>query len=156
RIVIIGIAGRMGQALVRAASGTAAFQAAFRIVGAVASATSSVIGRDAGEIAGVARLGVAVSGDLQAALVNADVAVDFSRGGAPAANLLAGGKAGRVLVIGPTGHPPSLDVEFDSASHDIPLLVASNTSLAVTLLTEFVRTAARALPADEFDIEVLE
>ena len=38
---------------------------------------------------------------------------------------------------------------------DIPLLVAPNTSVGVTLLIELVRTAAKALPLD-FDVEILE
>jgi 4-hydroxy-tetrahydrodipicolinate reductase len=44
---------------------------------------------------------------------------------------------------------------FDAAASDIPLLVAPNTSVGVTLLIELVREAAQALPV-EFDIEIVE
>jgi 4-hydroxy-tetrahydrodipicolinate reductase len=37
----------------------------------------------------------------------------------------------------------------------VPVLIAANTSVGVTLLAELVRAAARALPA-EFDIEILD
>ena len=44
---------------------------------------------------------------------------------------------------------------FDAAAGEIPLLVAPNTSIGVTLLLELTRMAAKALPA-EFDIEIVE
>ena len=68
RVVIVGASGRMGQALVRVA---AEFPAA-RITGAVASAGSPSLGRDAGVLAGVDPLGIEVTSDLPAALAAAD------------------------------------------------------------------------------------
>jgi 4-hydroxy-tetrahydrodipicolinate reductase len=44
---------------------------------------------------------------------------------------------------------------FDAAAADIPLLIAPNTSIGVTLLLELTRMAAKALPTD-FDIEIVE
>lgn len=151
RTVIVGVTGRMGQALLR----TAAEFADVTITGAVASAHSTRLGRDAGEPAGV-RLGVAVSADLPAALGAADVVIDFSHPQAAAEHLAACRAAGKPLLIGTTGFAPQLvEAELEAASRDIALLVAPNTSLGVTLLTELVRIAARALPP-QFDIEILE
>jgi len=151
RAVIIGVTGRMGQALVRVASEFAQL----RITGAVASSVSPALGRDAGELAGVDRLGVPVTGDLPAALTQGDVALDFSRAHVTRANLMACRAARTPLLLGTTGFADELAPVFDAAARDIPLLVAPNTSVAVTLLLELVRTAAKALPAD-FDIDVVE
>ena len=151
RAAVVGVTGRMGCALVRAA----AESSDIRLTGAVASATHSAIGRDAGELAGVAGLGVAVTKDLAAAAASADVVIDFSKANATAANLAVCRSARKPLLIGTTGFATELAQDFDAAARDIPLLVAPNTSVAVTLLIEFVRQAAQSLPAT-FDIEVIE
>jgi 4-hydroxy-tetrahydrodipicolinate reductase len=152
RVVIIGAAGRMGRALLCAAPEFSDLT----IAAAVASRTSSALSRDAGELAGVGSNGVKITSDLQAALAQTDVAIDFSNAQATRSNLTACRNAGKALLIGTTGFSADLDDEFDAASKDIPLLVAPNTSLGVTLLIELVREAARALPAAGFDIEIIE
>lgn len=151
RAVIIGASGRMGQSLLRAARA----MPAVAIGAAVVSSASVALGRDAGELAGTAPLGVRLSADLPAALAGADVAIDFSRPEACAANLAACRAAGTPLLIGTTGLPAHLETQLAEAARHIPLLVAPNTSLGVTLLLELVRTAAQALPV-AFDIEILE
>jgi 4-hydroxy-tetrahydrodipicolinate reductase len=152
QVVIIGVSGRMGRALVRVAGE----QSAVRITAAVASAGSSSLGCDAGALAGVQPLGVEVTSDLAAALAAADVAIDFSRPQATRANIAACRAARKPLLIGTTGFAAELaEPELDAAGAEIPLLIAPNTSLGVALLTALVRRAARALPA-EFDIEIIE
>src|SRR6516165_8714165 len=69
RAVIVGVSGRMGQALLRAAP---AFPGLI-ITGAIAWASSLALGRDAGEVAGLGRLNLEVTSDLPAALAAADV-----------------------------------------------------------------------------------
>jgi 4-hydroxy-tetrahydrodipicolinate reductase len=152
RAVIVGASGRMGRALLRAAADFPGM----RITGAVASPGSASLGRDAGVLAGVEPIGVAVCSDLPAALANADVAIDFSQPQATRANIAACSAARKPLLVGTTGFATELAAaELDAAARAIALLVAPNTSLGVALLTELVRQAARALPAD-FDIEILE
>ncbi len=151
RAALIGVSGRMGCALVRAA-------AEFRdisISAAVASSSSPALGRDAGDLAGIGTIGLPVSADLAAALSQADVAIDFSSAQATESNLKACRAARKPLLIGTTGFAPGLTREIDDAATDIPILVAPNTSLGVTVLIELVRQAARALPVT-FDIEVIE
>jgi 4-hydroxy-tetrahydrodipicolinate reductase len=152
RVVIIGVSGRMGHALVRVASDLPTV----RITAAVASAASPSLGRDAGLLAGMERLGVDITSDLPAALGAADVAVDFSKPQATRANIAACRAARKPLLIGTTGFAAEVtESELDAAAREIPLLIAPNTSLGVALLTDLVRRAARALPA-EFDIEIIE
>lgn len=151
RVAIIGVTGRMGGALVRAAAETPDM----RVVSAVASSSSPALGRDAGELAGVGNIGTVVTDDLTRALTGADVAVDFSNGRATASNLAICRRASKPLLIGATGFPPELSREFDAAARDMPLLVAPNTSVGVTVLLDLVERAARALPP-AFDIEVIE
>lgn len=151
RIAVIGVTGRMGQALLKAAPGFPQLL----ITGAVASSASLALGRDAGEVAGVASTNLTVTSDLSRALADADVAVDFSHAGATGANLAACRAAGKPLLIGTTGLDAALEPAIAAASAEIALMVAPNTSIAVALLTELVRQSAAALPA-AFDVDVLE
>ena len=80
RAAIVGGTGRMGQAILRAAG----MRPDVRISAAIAPATSTDLGADAGTLAGAAPLGVAVTSDLQAALAGCDVVIDFSRASATA------------------------------------------------------------------------
>jgi 4-hydroxy-tetrahydrodipicolinate reductase len=150
--VIIGAGGRMGRALIRAAVG---ISDRLRVSGAVASTTSTSLGQDAGELAGLAPLDVRVTDDLAAALEGADVVIDFSQPHATRSNLTVCRAARKPLLIGTTGYPADLVPLFDEAAREIPLLVAPNTSIGVTLLQELTRIAAKALPPD-FDIEIIE
>lgn len=151
-LVIIGVTGRMGRAIVRAASEVPDKLA---ITGAVASTTSASLGRDAGELAGLVPIDVCVTDNLPAALAGADVVVDFSQPHATRSNVMACRSAQKPLLIGTTGFSPDLTPVFEAASAEIPLLVAPNTSIGVTVLTELTRIAAQALPPD-FDIEIVE
>jgi 4-hydroxy-tetrahydrodipicolinate reductase len=151
RAAIIGVSGRMGRELVR----VAAELPGVSIVTAVASPASPAIGQDAGELAGIKAIGVRVTNDLATALSAADVAIDFSDPRVTQSNLTACRLARKPLLLGTTGFAPDLTTAFEAATKDIPLLVAPNTSVGVTLLIELVRQAARALPA-QFDIEIVE
>jgi 4-hydroxy-tetrahydrodipicolinate reductase len=150
--VIIGAAGRMGLALIRAA---AEIPGQLRLCGAVVSTTSKSLGADAGELAGIGRLDVRVTDDLAAALARAEIVIDFSQPHATRSNLTVCRAARKPLLIGTTGYPAELTSLFDAAAADIPLLIAPNTSIGVTLLLELTRMAAKALPTD-FDIEIVE
>jgi 4-hydroxy-tetrahydrodipicolinate reductase len=150
--VIIGAAGRMGRALIRAAVESAD---ELRVCGAVVSTTSKSLGQDAGELAGIGRLDVRVTDDLAAALARAEIVIDFSQPHATRSNLAVCRAARKPLLIGTTGFSAELTPLFDAAAAEIPLLVAPNTSIGVTLLLELTRMAAKALPAD-FDIEIVE
>lgn len=150
-VVVIGVTGRMGQALLRAAPGFPQLL----ITGAIVSPASLALGRDAGVLAGLAPTNLTVTGDLQRALADADVAIDFSRAAAAGANVAACRAARKPLLLGTTGLDATLEPALAAAAREIALLVAPNTSIAVALLTELVRRSAHTLPAS-FDIDVLE
>jgi len=151
RAVLVGATGRMGQAIIRVACDASDIL----ISGAVAQEGSAHLGRDAGELAGVRCLDVAVTSDLAAALVQADVVIDFSNPRATEANLAACRKARKPLLLGTTGHGPALSHLLERAAREIALLVSPNTSLGATVLVEIARAAAAALPAS-FDAEIIE
>jgi 4-hydroxy-tetrahydrodipicolinate reductase len=151
RAAIVGVSGRMGQALLRAAP---AFSQLL-ITGAIASPESLALGRDAGEVAGIDRANLPVTSDLPGALAAADVVLDFSNAQAAPATLAACRKARKPLLLGSTGFGPELDGELRVTASAVALLVAPNTSIGAALLAQLTGESARTLPAS-FDIDVLE
>jgi 4-hydroxy-tetrahydrodipicolinate reductase len=151
RLVIVGASGRMGGQLLRLLGQFPAL----RLVGAVASERSTALGKDAGLHAGAPASALPVSAGLPPLLPQADVVVDFSNPGAAAAHVAACAAARVPLLLGTSGLPPELAAPLAAAAEVIPLLVAPNTSLGVTLLLDLVRQAAQALPRD-YDIEIME
>jgi len=140
----------MGRALIACAG-----ELDVAVTAVVASAHSAALGQDAGEMAGVRRLGVAISADLAAALRGAQVVVDFSSPHAARNHLEQCALARVPLLLGTTGLPEDLEADFARAAERVPLLVAPNTSLGITLLLDFARRAARALPGG-FDVSIVE
>jgi 4-hydroxy-tetrahydrodipicolinate reductase len=151
RAVLIGVTGRMGRAMLRAAPGFPQLL----ITGAIASPASLALGRDAGEVAGLGATNLIVSGDLPRALAQADVAIDFSHAAATGETLAACRAAGRPLLIGTTGYAPELEAQLNQAAREIALLVTANTSVGVAVLMELTRRAAQALPRT-FDVDILD
>lgn len=64
--------------------------------------------------------------------------------------------AGRALIVGTTGLDDDLRRRLHDLSDATAVLVAANFSVGVNLLLGLVERAARALPADRYDIEVVE
>ena len=116
---------------------------------------SSLIGADAGEIAGVGRLGVAIVDDLTSVAHQFDVLIEFTTPAATLANLAICQGAGRGMVIGTTGLDPSARDRVAAATRDIPIMSAPNMSIGVNLSLRLLETAARVL-GDEVDIEIVE
>jgi 4-hydroxy-tetrahydrodipicolinate reductase len=150
-LVIVGAAGRMGQTLIRLVTETEGA----RVVGAVERSGSPFVGRDAGEVAGVGTLGVAISDDPLPVFAKADGVLDFTM---PAATTVFAGYAAQahiVHVIGTTGCSAEDDAKIAAAARHATIVKSGNMSLGVNLLAVLVEQAARALGPD-FDIEILE
>jgi 4-hydroxy-tetrahydrodipicolinate reductase len=111
------------------------------------------MGADIGEFCGFGKLGVSVVAEL---LAPVEVVIDFST---PAGALSITQECLRrqiPLVVATTGLSKSERSEIEEAAQDIPLLMAPNMSVAVTLLMKLVSEAAAKLKDADVDIEVLE
>lgn len=152
KLAVLGAAGRMGGALVRAVhdAPNASLCAALERPGA------PQLGLDSGTLAGIGENGVQVTDDLDSALQNADAILDFT---IPEATVTLATKTGSkncVHVIGTTGFSPDQEAQILSAANTATIVKSGNMSLGVNLLAALVEQAASALPAGDFDIEVLE
>lgn len=151
RIAIVGATGRMGKALIEACTQSKDVQ----LTAAFDHAGCKAIGGDAGELAGVGRLGITVGSDVAARTADFDVLIDFTRPEATLAHLAICRKAGKRLVIGTTGFSPEQREEIAAASRDIGIVFAPNMSVGVNLCFKLLDLAARVL-GDEVDVEIVE
>ena len=151
RIAVAGVAGRMGRTLVQAVDAADGL-----VLGAATErAGSSLVGADAGELAGVGHAGVAVQADLAAVVDDFDVLIDFTVPAATMAHLAVCRGADKRMVIGTTGLDEGQKEAISAAGVDIPLVFAPNMSIGVNLCLKLLDIAARVL-GDEVDVEIIE
>jgi 4-hydroxy-tetrahydrodipicolinate reductase len=104
------------------------------LTGALASPGNPAIGQDAGSVAGLPPLGVAVTDDPDRALTGARVALDFTRAGASLTHARACARRGVAVVIGTTGHDEAARRELKDLARSVAVVLAPNLSLGVNLL----------------------
>ncbi len=151
KLAIMGAAGRMGRELTRIVHGMEGCV----IAGAIEPAGSIALGQDVGLLAGLGKVGVAITDDPLDVISKVDGILDFT---VPTATVeLAGltANARIVHVIGTTGFNEEQEAAIKAAARHATIVKAGNMSLGVNLLAAVTRKVAEALDAD-FDIEVLE
>jgi len=151
RIAIVGAAGRMGKTLIQAVQETKGL-----VLGAATERPqSTLIGVDAGDLAGVGTLGVSVTGALSEVMDDFDVLIDFTAPAATMAHLELCRAAGKQMVIGTTGLSDEEKQRLDAAAQDIGIMFAPNMSVGVNLCFKLLDLAARVM-GDDADIEIIE
>jgi len=151
RVVIAGAGGRMGRTLIHAV----AANKAVTLAGAVDAPASAVIGRDAGELAGLGKNGISVVADAAPLLRSADALIEFTIPAATLAFAELAANAGLVHVIGTTGHSAEEDAVIAKAASRAIIVKSGNMSLGVNLLAALVKRVAKTLN-DDYDIEIVE
>jgi 4-hydroxy-tetrahydrodipicolinate reductase len=150
-LVIAGAAGRMGSRVVALARETPDV----RVVGALEAAGHPALGRDAGDVAGVGRIGVTLGTDGAAVLTRDRVLVEFSVPEATLEHLRQVAAAGGRAVIGTTGFSAAQREEIAALGRRAPIMMAPNMSVAVTLAFRLLPLMAKAL-GDDYDVEITE
>ncbi len=148
RLAVTGAAGRMGRRLVALAHADDALTVAV----ATERAGHPQLGQDAGSIAGVGPLGVALSETLESP---ADVLIDFTTPAATAGWLDLCQQQGVAMVIGTTGLDAEAERAIELAAENLPIVKAPNMSVGVNVLFRAVADLAKAL-GDDYDIEIVE
>jgi 4-hydroxy-tetrahydrodipicolinate reductase len=144
RIAVVGAAGRMGREVVRAALEDDAFE----LVGGVVEPGAPELGSDLGDLCGAGRIGVAVAEDPPE---TAQALVEFTTPEATVEHL----SYGRPVVIGTTGLSEAQLTRVEEAAEEVPVVLAPNMSVGVSLMREVVRELSEKLGAG-YDIEVVE
>ncbi len=150
-IAINGACGRMGQRLVALAHEDGDLQ----VVAAIDSPKNPLIGKDAGELAGIGNIGVPIVGALPLT-TRIDCVIDFSVPEGTMAILPACVARKVPFVVATTGHTAAQKTEIEEASHDTAILFAPSMSLVVNLLFKLVKLTAESLKGKGFDVEIVE
>lgn len=150
KIVVAGANGRMGRCLIQSIASTAGCV----LVGATEHPTSTVLGADAGELAGIGKNGVTVVDSL-AKCDNFDVLIDFTRPQSSLANLKICAERKVKVVLGTTGFSDEEKALIKEFSNDLPIVFAANFSVGVNLVCKLLETATKVM-GSYADIEVIE
>ena len=150
-VVVAGAAGRMGSRIVACLHETADL----RLVAALEAPGHRAIGRDAGEVAGLGSLGVAVQGDAATAIARGRVLVEFSMPEATLTHLRLVADAAGHAVIGTTGFTRAQREEIGALARRAAIVLSPNMSVGVNLAFQVLRTMAATL-GDEYDVEITE
>lgn len=151
KIGIVGCGGRMGCMLVAEVAG----MAGCALAGGTEAPNSSLIGRDVAEVAGLAAIGIAISGDAEALFASADAVIDFTVPAATAHHAMLAARHRTALIAGTTGLSAEQQAAVVAAAEQTAVLQAANMSPGINMLMALTKRVAATLGVD-YDIEVLE
>jgi 4-hydroxy-tetrahydrodipicolinate reductase len=153
RAAVCGVSGRLGRTIAHQLISRGDTQ----LAGGMVSQDSVHLGADLGELAETGFLGVEAVVALAEAVAEADILIDVSAPAVVAAVAERLAERGGIgLVTGTTGLDADQQARLEAAAKSIAVLQASNFSLGVAVVERLVAEAARALSADQFDLEIVE
>src|SRR5262245_4908933 len=126
-----------------------------RVAGAIEAPGHAAVGRDAGELAGGAPLGVRVLDELGPVCRAEQIVIEFSAPAATLAHARVAAERGAGLVVGTTGLSAAEDRELRGLAARTRAVIAPNMSVGITVLTELVTLAARLLDRS-FETDIVE
>jgi len=151
KVCVIGAAGKMGKTNIKIVSS----DSETKLTGAIERKDNPFLGHDAGEVAGIGKIGVLIDSSLENFIENCDVVVDFSYVESFEDNLSSVIKHSKAFVCGTTGIPANLIELAKKAGEKIPIIWAPNFSAGITLLNRLVEISAKTLDSS-FDAEIVE
>ncbi|QAB16432.1 4-hydroxy-tetrahydrodipicolinate reductase [Hydrogenovibrio thermophilus] len=151
RVAVIGASGRMGKNLIDAVNQAEGLT----LSAAIERPGSSLVGADAGELAGVGTLGVKVVDQIELAVDDFDVLIDFTTPETTMHNIKVCLAHDKKMVIGTTGFDEASLKTLREAAERIAIVFAANFSVGVNLVLKLLKQAAEVLN-DGYDIEVIE
>jgi len=126
------------------------------LAGGSARTGSDIVGQDLGLLGGLKNAGIAATDDANVLFAASDAVIDFTRPELLAHHAELAARHSTALVVGTTGFEPAARTALDEAAAKIPVVLAANMSVGVTLLGQLVRQLAAKLDPATFDIEIVE
>jgi 4-hydroxy-tetrahydrodipicolinate reductase len=151
KIGIIGISGRMGKSVAKAALKDDLHDISAGLV----RLGSDLVGKDIGAIIGGDNLGVVATDNLEELVRNSEVIIDFSN---PALSLQLAElieKYQKTLVCGTTGFSEDEKLQLKNHAKNCIIIWSSNMSIGVNLLMNLAEQVAKTLHSD-YDAEIFE
>ena len=142
-IGIAGIAGRMGRLLAEE-------------VTAAGAELAGGIDRPGITLEGITLEGITLFPDIAALAAASGVVLDFSHASTVATHAQALAAAGTAWVLGTTGLSAADEAAVADAARHVPVVYAPNFSTGVNLVLALAERMAAALPAEQYDAEIVE
>lgn len=149
--IVCGAAGRMGSTIVRLIHETSEI----KLAGAVEWSGSPQINADAGEVAGVGKIGIPIAAQLAPLLKKQAVVIEFTSPEATLEHIREAAQEKAPIVIGTTGLNPEQLAEIKQLARKTAVLVSPNMSVGVNVLLSVLGRAAQAL-GEDYDVEIIE
>ncbi len=150
-VIVCGAAGRMGSTVVRLIHEGSTT----RLVGAVEAAGNLQINQDAGEVAGVGKIGVPIAAQIGPLLKGGVVVIEFTTPEATLEHVKLASQKNVSIVIGTTGFSQEQLAEIKKLSRRTRILISPNMSLGVNLLVSLLGKVAKTL-GEDYDVEIVE
>ncbi|OON39995.1 4-hydroxy-tetrahydrodipicolinate reductase [Izhakiella australiensis] len=151
RLAIVGASGRMGRQLIAASHQ----MAGVTLGAALVREGSTLLGSDAGELAGIGAIGIKLQHNLEAVVDDFDVLIDFTRPEASLGYLDFCRRHHKAIVIGTTGFDEAGRAAIERAAGETAVVFAANFSVGVNLVLKLLEKAAKVM-GDYCDIEIVE
>jgi 4-hydroxy-tetrahydrodipicolinate reductase len=149
-LIVSGAAGRMGRLIVSIIVN----EGTHHLTGAIESVGNPVLGKDAGDVAGVGSQGVKIVDDYAAIARPDTITLDFTNAEASLGHLEIAAEKGAAIVIGSTGFTPELEARANALAQRTRTVIAPNMSIGVNVLMKITAEVARIL--SNFDAEIIE
>ncbi|MGQ9688904.1 MAG: 4-hydroxy-tetrahydrodipicolinate reductase [Desulfobaccales bacterium] len=149
--MVSGAAGRMGGRIIHmleAAEGIS-------VVAALERPDHPAVGKDVGEVVGLPKKGMMVSGSLAEVLPLGEVLIEFTHPEPTLAHLRQAAAAGKAMVIGTTGLSHQQVEELKGLAQKTRVVFAPNMSVGVNLMFKVVENIAKVL-SEGYDVEIVE
>ena len=151
RTIIAGAAGRMGMRLVALTQETESLS----LTGAIEMKGHPALGKDAGEISQIGKVGILLSDNLHTCLAHSDVVIDFTGPASCLANLEQVVNTSKSMVIGTTGFSEKELTQLKALALNIPCVFSPNMSIGINVLVNTIGKIAKSL-GETYNIEVIE
>jgi 4-hydroxy-tetrahydrodipicolinate reductase len=125
------------------------------LAGALERPDHPAVGKDIGEVVGLPKKGVLVSGSLVELLPQADVLIEFTHPEPTLEHLKIASEAGKAVVIGTTGLNPGQVQDLKWLAEKGRVVFAPNMSVGVNLMFKVVEMIAGVL-SEGYDVEIVE
>jgi 4-hydroxy-tetrahydrodipicolinate reductase len=155
-VAVTGACGRMGSKIIK----TILEQDDMKVVAAIESSNNPLEGKDVGDVIGIGKIGVEVTGaeKLREVLQSTepDVLVDFTIAKAAINTIKTSAERGVNLVVGTTGFSDEQMVEIVSSieKNDISAIIAPNMAVGVNVFFKVLKDLASII--GDYDVEIIE
>ncbi|WP_317993586.1 4-hydroxy-tetrahydrodipicolinate reductase [Bartonella gliris] len=152
RLTVVGANGKMGRELITAIQRRKDVE----LCAVLVRKGSPFVDKDASTLISSDFINIPITDDPENAFSNTEGILDFSQ---PQASILYADYAaqkGLVHIIGTTGFSKTEEAQIADFAKYTTIVKSGNMSLGVNLLANLVKKAAKALEADDFDIEIYE